>query len=494
MSFFLDTKETSQRFGDSISEFCSLLDAHHIRHGSPDNIFEFAKILESNNQFRIDLSAMVKSVAEKENEEILLTDMMSILIAAVGGPSFADTPADLTKPTNTLMEFLLGTGCWRRFGLSSSPKNTGTPSRPSVRAEEPRLPRFASPASEIPIVSENLEDRAGLLDASSELRQMLARIESNTQQVKRHLDSIEQRINKIESPPDIPTTPAKISSPPAPVLHPNPIEIAPEEIAHAPSEESLLFEPELPTRNRAVFSPHPQQPEAYDFPSPTFAYASEKERSILPIGVFLVLLAIIAASFFFARSEQGRGLLKAGMARFKNVHALFSSVPAAPSPAPTTTAPPPSVAPKATLPSSATPPPPTQSTIEPTPTPPASSNGIAPGPSPDAQSMPSNPGLRYIPANVMEGHLLSAPRPAYPPLARTNHIQGSVALQATISKTGSIETLHVIKGPQALRSAAVDAVRNWRYRPYSVNGRPAEIATTVNVDFTLKPPPPVIAH
>jgi protein TonB len=93
----------------------------------------------------------------------------------------------------------------------------------------------------------------------------------------------------------------------------------------------------------------------------------------------------------------------------------------------------------------------------------------------------------------MEGYLLSAPRPEYPTLARVNHIDGQVALQAVISKTGSIETLRVIRGPQALRRAAIDAVRTWRYKPYSVDDQPVEVATTVYVDFSLKPPPK-IAH
>jgi protein TonB len=58
-------------------------------------------------------------------------------------------------------------------------------------------------------------------------------------------------------------------------------------------------------------------------------------------------------------------------------------------------------------------------------------------------------------------------------------------LQATISKTGTIEGLHVVSGPAMLTSAAMDAVRSWRYRPYLLNGDPVEVETTVNVIFTL---------
>jgi protein TonB len=60
-----------------------------------------------------------------------------------------------------------------------------------------------------------------------------------------------------------------------------------------------------------------------------------------------------------------------------------------------------------------------------------------------------------------------------------------VVLQATISKTGSIEGLHVISGPAMLQQAALEAVKNWRYRPYLLNNEPVEVETTVNVIFTL---------
>jgi TonB family protein len=480
MSFFLDTQETSHRFDNEILELRSLLDTNHISHGSPDKIFEFAKTLENSNQFRLDLSAMVKSFAQKKNEEILLTDMMSILVTTVGGPSFASAHVDITKPTNILMEFLLGTGCWKQFGLSSS-------SRPPMHAEEPRHTQPPSPTFAAAISSEKSESRTDLIDASSELRQMLTRIEINTQHVKRHLDSIEQRISSIEPPPEDLLT--QIPSLSASLPRPNSSDIVSPKIAHPLDADIPVFEPELPTRNRAVFSQQSQQPEINDFPSPTFAYATEKRRGVIPFGVFLALLVIIAVSLFFVYSRQGHVLSQAGIARLKTVPALFRSTPATVPHAPPAASPPtsPPSAPIAATPAPPSPAAPVNNTT--TPTPPAAPDSTDTNTSSDAQPISANPKIRYVPSNVMEGYLLSAPRPEYPPLARIHHIEGSVALQATISRTGSIETLHVIKGPQSLRGAAVNAVRNWRYKPYSTNGRPMEIATTVYVDFTLKPLP-----
>jgi len=75
--------------------------------------------------------------------------------------------------------------------------------------------------------------------------------------------------------------------------------------------------------------------------------------------------------------------------------------------------------------------------------------------------------------------------PVYPAIAKATGTQGTVVLQAVISKTGTIENLRVVSGPPLLQQAALDAVKQWRYRPYLLNGEPIEVETTVNVVFTL---------
>ena len=90
-----------------------------------------------------------------------------------------------------------------------------------------------------------------------------------------------------------------------------------------------------------------------------------------------------------------------------------------------------------------------------------------------------------ISAGVMVGMLLQKTTPVYPPIAKAARVSGTVVLQATISKTGQIEGLHVISGPAMLQQAAMDAVKSWRYRPYLLNNDPVEVETTVNVIFTL---------
>jgi len=92
---------------------------------------------------------------------------------------------------------------------------------------------------------------------------------------------------------------------------------------------------------------------------------------------------------------------------------------------------------------------------------------------------------RPISQGVMEGLLIDRVLPVYPVMAREMRIAGTVQLQATISRKGTIENLRVVSGPPLLQQAAIDAVKQWRYRPYLLNGEPVEVETAVNVDFKL---------
>jgi len=86
---------------------------------------------------------------------------------------------------------------------------------------------------------------------------------------------------------------------------------------------------------------------------------------------------------------------------------------------------------------------------------------------------------------VIEGLLIRKVTPQYPPLAKTARISGTVILAAVISKEGNIENLHVISGPPMLIQAALDAVKQWKYKPYILNGEPVVVDTTVQVNFNL---------
>jgi len=88
-------------------------------------------------------------------------------------------------------------------------------------------------------------------------------------------------------------------------------------------------------------------------------------------------------------------------------------------------------------------------------------------------------------SHMMEGNLIYRVQPQYPPLARQARVQGIVVLRAVISREGRIENLGVVSGSPLLVKSAMDAVHQWRYRPYYLNNEPVEVETQVTVNFTL---------
>ena len=90
-----------------------------------------------------------------------------------------------------------------------------------------------------------------------------------------------------------------------------------------------------------------------------------------------------------------------------------------------------------------------------------------------------------VSSGVTAGNLINKVLPVYPPIAKNARIQGTVRLQAIISKNGVVENLHAISGHPMLIPAAVEAVKQWRYKPYYLNGEPVEVETTIDVNFTL---------
>jgi TonB family protein len=101
-------------------------------------------------------------------------------------------------------------------------------------------------------------------------------------------------------------------------------------------------------------------------------------------------------------------------------------------------------------------------------------------------SNPSKPPKQLsVSADVMAGNLLNKVVPVYPVEAKKARIQGTVVLSAVIGKDGNIENLRVLSGPNQLQQSSLDAVRQWTYKPYLLNGDPMEVKTTVNVVYSL---------
>jgi periplasmic protein TonB len=108
-----------------------------------------------------------------------------------------------------------------------------------------------------------------------------------------------------------------------------------------------------------------------------------------------------------------------------------------------------------------------------------------PTPAPRAPA-PSPPARIRVGGTVQEGKILEQVQPVYPALARQARISGHVRLEAIIAKNGRIENLQVLSGHPLLVEAALEAVRQWVYRPTLLNGDPVEVVTLIDVNFGLR--------
>jgi periplasmic protein TonB len=90
-----------------------------------------------------------------------------------------------------------------------------------------------------------------------------------------------------------------------------------------------------------------------------------------------------------------------------------------------------------------------------------------------------------VPAPMAEANLVYDVAPKYPPEAGRARIEGTVVLLAVIGKDGTVQDVRVEKGLPVLAQAAIEAVKQWRYRPYLLNGEPVEVDSHITINFTL---------
>ncbi len=104
-----------------------------------------------------------------------------------------------------------------------------------------------------------------------------------------------------------------------------------------------------------------------------------------------------------------------------------------------------------------------------------------------AATQSSQPLRVRISQGVTQGMLLKRVQPIYPEIARANRLEGTVVLKAVIDANGDIAELEAIQGPIEFVVSAVNGVRQWKYRPYVIQGKPVEVATQITVNYTLRP-------
>ena len=241
---------------------------------------------------------------------------------------------------------------------------------------------------------------------------------------------------------------------------------------------------------------------------PSEQSAESRSRRGFKIGFLVLLLAVLALLVSQQWPSWRQRLLANWIARgFNTLPATSAPLTTAPAPGERPANPPvssraPGPAPAASKPSKAaqkTPPKPAPPTIikQPLPGPVPLTSALPELPSetsatvaqPDQGAPAAAPASQPLPqrARVAQGvaqaGLISKVDPEYPPVARMARVQGSVVLHAIIGTDGTVQHLQVVSGNPLLVGPALNAVKNWRYRPYLVDGQPVEVETTVTVNF-----------
>lgn len=110
---------------------------------------------------------------------------------------------------------------------------------------------------------------------------------------------------------------------------------------------------------------------------------------------------------------------------------------------------------------------------------------IGSGPAGPPPPPPATPQRIRVGGQVEAASLINKVEPQYPPIAKTAHVAGTIVLHAIIGKDGAIRELQFVSGPPLLMKSAMDAVKEWRYKPTMLNGEAVEVDTTIDVVFSL---------
>jgi periplasmic protein TonB len=117
------------------------------------------------------------------------------------------------------------------------------------------------------------------------------------------------------------------------------------------------------------------------------------------------------------------------------------------------------------------------------------SKSESPPPAEQRQSEQQRPKRVRVSQGVAKALLIQKVEPEYPQEARDKRIQGTVVLQVEISEAGDVKDAQLISGHPLLAPPAIAAVKQWKYKPYLLNGEAVQVETQVAVDFTLDPKP-----
>jgi TonB family protein len=502
MSAFANSLHKPERYDLSVRKFRSICAMHDVQVGSRADLPGFMQKLMDDRHLAMDFWAFVSKLSSREGGEFSDDQVLALVTEGVAG-ELSEEDDDSKQVLDHLRAMLAGVDvqspAQTQVELAPFPRSETRPryshEERKIHAVEPALKESDSPAA-FETVDEGASPKTKL-PPPVQLDEALLRLEL-TRLVKQYFESIDK--SKLETPGEgVP-----VASPSARRSLEDP---DPEDLAHRPIGKSrLVLEPiSLSTEDTAVTHP-------VHVPFEDYAPSGGYRQAILLLGI-----VIIVFQGGFAAYAHRAPLLKKMSASIhdtkqKTVAWMVADLrkASATAAAPEQTRPTPQPEPseqsvgQAPLQGTSTPPPAVTSTANPpaqttasAQVPPRVDPGSNRNTPPDRTVVPveeppadniSNADLAgavRVSAAVMDDHLIASRVPVYPETAKIDGIEGSVVMQAIISTDGTVKRVHVVQGDSHLRSAAVEAAYKRLYRPYFLNGRPVDVATTITVDFEL---------
>jgi TonB family protein len=546
MAFFLDTHETTVRFGKYIEEYQALFRERGVAFGTPEDLFRLTPKLAYDDEFRVAFSALTRSIGQREQGGLTLTRVLTIVALALGGSGIDELDSGSAVSISLVVVFLAGVGGWSEREIETA-EMTEVSSRSTEEERVVRVREVTPIAVGAKAIDEQeaLEFEQRVSQGSSDnfagmtssmpvepalVKDALSRLEINTLELKHYLDSIDSRIDRIE--PHLNGGSSRTNA----------------------SEGNGLTRPRVAEKVKFTlpvqrYSYASSQTAVQVTPRVVPANASQLRRLrglVIMLGALLVVAVAAAAYLYFesawrrsaeTRGTDGKSLVSEKMA---TPVANGGGVAAAPSalslgtasgelprvrapapsglragegqperaadteqkPVPVLSSGPRKIAPlkvddsappsvtkgmggvqmAGAVPGAVANARPVVSVVTP-PAPPTTPPEAAMEKSPTFVPSPI-----FVPSSSLRGNVLASPKPAYPVGAHLQKLEGDVVLQAVISEKGSVESVRVVSGPVALQQAAVDAMKLWKYRPYMVNGTPVPVRTFVSFHFTIERP------
>jgi len=529
--------EETENHDQAVKRFRSLCDMHRVPFGEAGNLRGFVTALKQNRHFAMAFWAMVGDLSARERGTLSDDEMLDVLVEGSSGLKISELPLAQKLATAELKNMLAGIDV--DSDLLPEVTETSSAEEPDDLAEAspvvstaeltPSLPTSRA-AEDVPVTVETASSRA---QTRLSIEDALRRLEETSRELRDQLAAIEQLKRESDLPQtQSPDESAISEEQPAieeEILEPTPLRPAASDLRAPAVEPSPAPEPAIaPRRSPAskprfeveadepvIFSPPPSSvlshrgyvPRDLDddpsIPVPLAEYAESNPRRVGVGTILVVLLLLLAAAAGFALHKgYGRDQLSHARAVFltklgffgEELHDLASPSSSQPAskPQPTT---PVAAQTQELQPSQASDSTHNQQAFaagqqqtnrtapqEQAPMPPSRSQGVSSNSS--GQDLAEREAIR-VPASVMEANLVSSRVPVYPEAARAMRIEGTVLVDAVISRTGAVNYARAISGDPRLRAAAEEAVMKWRYKPYLLNGTPVEAATQVRVTFRL---------